>query len=185
VNLPDMSPEGIEGWLEETFERADDQWRELRVQREFAEREHKTELNHGQRRFTAEAVRLMPELKDNKSERFQRMAWVLGEFPSMAGRPDAALAAMVHVLGMEAYEKIAKANGNGTANPHPEAAGGGATALPRRVPAAPVLPGITGAAPAAASGDGSQVDALRDKFFKSGQEVDRIAWMKATLAGAG
>lgn len=181
VTLGDMSPEGIKAWLETTQDAAEEKLRELVIQREITVREERGSLQNEQRTHGQQAIALMPELKDEKSERYTKWAWTLNEYPGIAKHPRAAMAAMVHVLGMEALEALMAKGGNGQSGaaaahprtqPQPE---------PRRqVPPAPALPksGTVASPPAT---EGNAVDALRDKFFKTGKPEDRAAWMKAVL----
>lgn len=119
--------------------------------------------------MSAGAVETFPWLRDAKSADYKKFQEVVKAMPEIRRHPNwkAIAAIFVRGLNVTTAEQAKGAKGNGV-----------------QKPAAPRLPGAAASMPQRPTEDGTEVTALRDKAFKSGNPKDMEALIRAQLLAA-
>lgn len=125
-----------------------------------------------------EALKIMPELSDTKSDRYKAVQAVVKQYPELKKRADWAYHAAIYALGHEALQAQTK-------GAKPAGAAPATAAAPKpKLPVPPRVPGASAAQPARATSDQARLEALRQKAFgPDGTREDRQAYTEAQLRG--
>jgi hypothetical protein len=145
-------------------------------QKVVQEAPRRIEFMRNEQHAQQEALKIMPELADPKSERYQAVQTVVKEYPDLKKRADWAWHAAIYAMGHEVLKAKTKGSATSTAP--------AATPAKPKLPAPPRVPGAGSAQPAKATGDQARLDALRQKAFgPGGTREDRQAYTEAQLRG--
>lgn len=170
VDLSRHEPEQVKAWLQGVQADAQLRHSDAAARARAVEQQAAQALGAQQQDWTSTAQALAPDLAKEGTPTQQEHLDALKRFPFLASDPMRDYAALAFVEGHKLLQARAKRL-QAPAAPAP------ATTPP---PASPPLPGAPASLPAPAA-PANGVEALRDKYFKTGREEDRQAWVKATM----
>jgi cytochrome c556 len=172
VPADNAAPEDLTVWLERCRDEALAHRSEAAAMVRTIEMQAAQQLGAQRQDWTHTAQALAPDLARAGTPTHKEVQDALKRFPWLAQDPMGDYAALAFVEGHKLLQGKAKRLQTPAAAP-------ATTATTTTLPPAP-LPGAAASLPAATA-PGNNVDELRARFFKTGKEEDRTAWVRATM----